>query len=521
VRLPMSKTGSSGDGSSSRPRKLLLLGCTGALFAAAAPSPAAEVLVTNASTHVWGQPLIAVNPKNPNNIVMAIMGIAFTKECRDKAAKDPKSPCADMEVIPMGNVKTRPIGMITNVPGFTMATAWASFDGGKTWARTAEVKEGGNVPVLPTKQYVGPILSDRHGVTAAPDGSFYIAWDATRFANVPYYSDFGGIPYSKSTDGGRTWSEPAMTGSTLDGGRLVTDLATGTIYTSSSGTPGPNPLSLGDPKVLITNDPPTGMDRHIVFTRNSGVTWSKPIIIGGGNESLGAAHGLLATAFKTTGEQDYLNVGRSNANNNLCGNAPKPCTIFQVAKNGGAWTRSVMSIPISYGGQPAVVANPTKPGHFALMVSEKSGTELHVYRTQDSGKTWSKPTIVTDAPGKVPTGTWIEYGPTGVLGIAWKSRNAPPPGQAGGQGGGQGGQNRSPYNVMAAISRDGGATFSRPLKINGAESPPPPPDAGFSLSRDGGAYIALTSDNAYVAWSDWKTGEGKVMFNAVKIGDFR
>jgi photosystem II stability/assembly factor-like uncharacterized protein len=501
------------------------------LFAVAAFSgQAAEVNVTQDPSHVWGAPILAVNPKNPDDIVLSTIGIAFTKACAEKAKTDPKSPCADMEVIPMGmggrgGIHTRPVGMMTDVPGFVMVTAWASFDRGKTWRRTAEVKEGGNLPVFPPDLYRGPALSDANGLAAGPDGVFHLGWDATHFADVPYYTDFGGIPMSKSIDGGKTWSTPVRSGSSLDGGRMVADSNTGVIYTLSSGAPGPGPTSSLDPKVRVFRTTvPTGMDRHML-TSKDGVHWSEPHIIGGGGASGSAANGLFATAFRTTGSSDYLNVGRSNANNELCGSAATPCMIFQTTKDGGAtWDRHVMSVPSDYG-NPQVAADPAKAGHFALAFSVNGDAELDVYQTIDAGETWNAPTKLTAEAGKTISNVSMDYGPKGELGVVWKSRNAPPTPSAGapaaGQGGGFGGQNRSPFNVLVAVSKDGGTTFSRPLKMSSAESPAPPTDRQFALSRDGSASIVLTADEVLVAWPDWRTEDASIMFNAAKLSDFK
>jgi hypothetical protein len=488
--------------------------------------------VTQDPSHVWGAPILAVNPKNPDNIVLSTIGIAFTKACAEKAKTDPKSPCADMEVIPMGmgvTIHTRPVGMMTNVPGFVMVTAWASSDRGKTWNRTAEVKEGGNLPVFPPDHYKGPALSDANGLAAGPDGAFYLGWDATHFADVHYYTDFGGIPMSKSTDGGKTWSTPIRSGSSLDGGRLVADPNTGVIYTLSSGKPGPSPTSSLDPKVKLDRETvPSGMDRHML-TSKDGVKWSEPHVIGGGGGSGAAAHGLFATAFRTTGSSDYLNVGRSNANNELCGSAAAPCMIFQTTKDGGAtWDRHVMSVPSEYG-NPQLAADPAKAAHFAVAFSVNREAELDVYQTRDAGKTWSAATRLTAETGKTISNVSMAYGPKGELGLAWKSRNAlpappagaPAAGQGGAQGGGFGGQNRSPFNLLVAVSKDGGTTFSKPMNMSSAESPAAPTDRQFALSRDGGASIVVTTDEVLVAWPDWRTEDASIMFNAAKLNDFK
>jgi hypothetical protein len=235
---------------------------------------------------------------------------------------------------------------------------------------------------------------------------------------------------------------------------------------------------------------------------------------------MSAAHGILATAFKTNDSTDYLGAaGRSPVNTELCGNAPAPCTVFQTTKDAGAtWTRQVLPIPNTYSAQPVIAADPTKPGTFAIAVVLNSDREIHVYRTQDSGKTWGKPAIVTGETGKAHYQPTLAYGPTGALGLAWRSRSAPAA-QAS-PGAGQGGQIRAPFSVFAAVSRDG-ARFSRPMKLSSAESPAPPTDRPFALSRDSGTPIALGKEDVFVAWPDWRAGEASVMFSAQRFDAFK
>lgn len=528
------------------------------LSVAALSVTAAEINVTDEPTHVWGGPHLAVNPKNPNNIVLTAIGNGMTKSCA-ATATDPRSPCAPFRLAngpSFGGTQAPPVGMITDVPGFVMVAAWASFDGGKTWKETAQVKQGGSVPVFPPDKYQGPAEADTDGLAVTNSGTFYMAWDAVCFSDVPLYATFGAIPVTHSSDGGRTWSTPIRTGSSPDGGQLLYDPAMGVLYTFSSGRPGPGPMTLGDPNVRISKDNPHhGMSRHFLISTD-GMHWSEPHITGGGGGGMAVSHGLLATAFKTTagtapnatalrgtnglptGTQNYLASGRSPPNDELCGDAPKPCTIFETTEDGGVtWTRHVASVPNDYGGQPLMAAAPLKMGYFTMAFTTNHAAELDLYRTEDAGQTWNGPTKIAAEPGKVFANTELIYGSNGDLGIAWRSRNAPPAGaQGGGPGGGGGGgfgQNRGPSDIFAVLSRDGGATFSQPVKINSEELVASASDMTadacavcvksrqFALSRDGGVAMVLTPEEAYFAWPDWRTGEGAIFFKAVKFSAFK
>jgi hypothetical protein len=108
----------------------------------------------------------------------------------------------------------------------------------------------------------------------------------------------------------------------------------------------------------------------------------------------------------------------------------------------------------------------------------------------------------------------MAYSPTGVLGLMWKTRDQaptvaptarnPPPSPA-------------PYDVWAAISRDGGATFSEPLKVSSAPSPGPKPGI---FATDALSSMALGPQEAFVTWGDWRTGELSSFFSAIKLQAF-
>ena len=60
-------------------------------------------------------------------------------------------------------------------------------------------------------------------------------------------------------------------------------------------------------------------------------------------------------------------------------------------------------------------------------------------------------------------------------------------------------------NVFAAVSRNNGKTFSAPVKLNSALSPPPDP---AQLAEDDVSWVAVTSQYVYGAWGDWRATSG-------------
>src|SRR5439155_2890615 len=107
-------------------------------------------------------------------------------------------------------------------------------------------------------------------------------------------------------------------------------------------------------------------------------------------------YGVFATAFKTAGEQNMF----AAPNNELCGSAAKPCTIFQTTTDGGAsWTRHVIPVAGDYApspGAPLVAADPSRKGHFAVAVPMSQSGGFRVYQTRDSGSSWQGPVMATE-----------------------------------------------------------------------------------------------------------------------------
>jgi hypothetical protein len=431
-----------------------------------------EVDVTNDLTYRWGEPQIAVNQKNPNNLIYYVLRDRFSFECVNSGATD----CNDL----------------FGVPGKIVNTLYVSFDRGKTWQ---ERDVPSQVPGKDPLEWQGDPMA-----AATADGTFYIAWDAIHLDATPPLGShiYGCIAASKSTDGGLTWSTPVCTGTPVDRPWLDTDLSTGRIYEVSSGFQGP--LSGGVQGAAQG----TINDRWIVASQD-GVSWG-PLHRLGGNQFSGAtasrisaANGVLSATFRSTS---------SSACTFFVGGSA-PCTVFQTSTDDGAtWARHRIPVPDDSTGQVMLAADPTTSGHFSIAVLNSTASVFLAYQTTDSGATWTGPTSVTDSgPAFVKQRPWMAYSPDGVLGMMWRANQAA-------------GQN-TPYLVWAAISDDGGATFYPPLQISTVTSPGP--DAGYT-AEDDFSFTALSHQDAFVGWADWRgspdSGDRAGFFSAVKLQAF-
>ena len=95
----------------------------------------------------------------------------------------------------------------------------------------------------------------------------------------------------------------------------------------------------------------------------------------------------------------------------------------------------------------------------AFPVSKNIPQEVQVFTTGDSGSTWSTPTTLgNESAQHITNRPWISYGPTGVLAALW--RNAYPPYNA------QSFLVPGTQNVFAAVARNNGSTFSAPVQLD-------------------------------------------------------
>jgi hypothetical protein len=441
-----------------------------------------EVNVTNDLTYRWGEPQIAVNQKNPNNLVYFVLRDRFSFECVNAG----NTNCNDL----------------FGVPGKIVNTLYVSFDRGKTWTQR---DFPGQVPGKDPLEWMGDPMA-----ASTADGTFYIAWDAIHLDATPPLGShiYGCIAASKSTDGGLTWSVPVCTGTPVDRPWLDTDLSTGRLYEVSSGFLGP--LSGG----VAGATQGTISDRWVVASQD-GVHWTPLQRLGGSlgvsqfsganSSRISAANGVLAATFRSTDNQACAFFVGGSA----------PCTVFQTSTNDGAtWSRhrvqvNQVPIPSNSTGQVMLAADPTTKGHFTVAVLNGTSSRFLVYQTRDSGTTWSGPTEVFDSgPAFVKQRPWMAYSPDGVLGMMWRAN--------------QSAGTNTPYLVWAAISDDGGATFYPPMQISTVVSPGP--DQGYT-AEDDFSFVALSHQDAFIGWADWRgapdSGDRAGFFSAVKLQAFR
>jgi hypothetical protein len=458
-----------------------------------------EYLLIGNAVRGAGEPVIAINPKNPNEIIVGAMANQHYVEGAPLGVGQER-------ISIQARVKYR------NTPGTSISTYAISHDRGRTWTLFDD----------PFRDYFKMNGTADAFVGIGADGTLFIG--AMNFfpQNAPPLMLelekepdpgllYGATDIASSTDGGRTWSLPAhvmgqatpaeeyapgvkphFRGKTpYDRPFLVTDQSSGTIYVPGNG-------SGGDP-----------VHRETFFrvSKDNGKTWGyiysydSPEYPQGGSASRpSAANGTLALAYSA--QSVPPNSGRSKC----------PCLVFETSRDEGkTFERSVVTdnLPVVRGfngmGSPAVAADPSHAGRFAVMTQMDGDRKMQVSFTEDYGKTWSEPKESGIVPGTTISKPDMAFSPNGDLALMWLAVN--PDGT---------------YTVWSSALRSGRSAFGKPIQISHSASPSRAmiKYRGNNWDGDDLSSLAVDSDYVHVVWADGRAGFLGAWYARVPLGAY-
>jgi hypothetical protein len=433
-----------------------------------------------------GEPSLAVNPADPNNIIIGITASTQTN-------RNPE----------------RTLPMVTSIPFNLLCGVAVSFDRGRTW-RVSELHIPiGPIPTTKTPMPEGAVCFDT-SVAAGPDGTLY----GTSVVSSPY--NYGGARagHSKdreimglwrSDDKGRTWTLHEGMGEGAGKPWIAVDQSTGTLYLVNSGA-----------NLAVSRD------RGTSFTQ-----LKKAFAVPGAQAAGVASYGIMLSAAR--GEVAVVHIVDHFPKAQAC-----PCAVFSISEDQGKTFRHHL-VPTPDGiGQmqtaPAlpwvtVAGDPTRKGRFAVALDNKAQTEMQVWITQDSGASWTGPVRLGREPaGTVVNRIWLDYSPRGVLAAMWRvsytretsfrpNQFTQPalrfidsfPG---------------PQDVFAAIASGGDTNFTAALKVNAQRSPEYPMTTPWSAGDDYSA-LAVDREAAHVSWGDYRDGDRSVWYAQVPLTAFK
>ncbi len=448
-----------------------------------------QYLVLGNATRGSGEPMVAVDPTNSRNIIVVGMG--------------------SLQILPgyHAPVTAGMTEMYWKVPFSTITWLGVTNDGGTRWT----VKR---LPILSGKFERCP--DPFAGVTK--DGVF-IAGCEPRESTPPYLGESADVV---SSDHGKTWSaradgvnsfnhapyprfapglKPRMGGnSPWDRPFLSFDDQTGIVYLTDSGGQTAAPAGSGAK---------WRQESYVTASHDDGRSWGTiyadddPQWPQLARASLAAGHGKLAEVYVAS------SVPRSQ-------HAHCPCEVFGISSNGGrSFERHVLhnvhvwnapGVFLPGGSVGNLTADPTVAGRYSVL-RYLAGPLPHyeVSTSDDYGRTWSKFVSVGSAAGASwLVKPWLEYSRFGVLGLEWRAIYP----------------NYS-YDVWAAISRNGGRTFSPPLRISSARSP------GTNYYRNDGNFgddvqdFSMSRNHMFVVWSDFRSGFLATWIGRVSLSAFQ
>jgi hypothetical protein len=422
-------------------------------------STLAQNINTNISNGVTfdGEPYLAINPANPQNLVAAWMGLKLSNGSFKIA------------------IKTR-----------------ASFDGGNTWSTT----------------YALPHMGSQYG---SADPSLVFDKNGLLYACYIDYKkspDSGGIYIARSVDGGLNWDTPSKAYDMYDDGSkkpidrpwLVIDNST----TANFGT------------LYITSKPPQWVAppnrNYFKASSDSGHTWTAIKNIDGGTHLIGNAIAQpMATPAVTTGGKFCAAYPSYVASQNLL-----PAIYLAQSRDKGQTFdySTILTTPpaandSNYKNGYLLIANPADSNQlvFVSPAATNGDADIMALHSNDGGQTWSSTVRVNDdaiANGKGQDMVWAAYNEQGTLVVTWRDRRDASPNGFWNAG----------YDFYYATSTDNGQTFSANQKLSSQF-------IAFDslLTSDGNDFMSCVylADTLYSVWGDTRTGKLNVYFTKTVV----
>lgn len=348
---------------------------------------------------------------------------------------------------------------------------YASFDGGATWT-------GGFIPGIPSVYGVDPVVAH------CADGS--VVYLCLGFGG-PY-----GIYVSRSTDGGRTWSDPSIVEERLDSTQYPDK-----PWIDCDRTQGRFSNRIYVAWAEIHNE---ATSIQWSYSRNSGGTWSAPDFLA--DEAQGQAVALAVGADGTVhatwwaGTEMPLSIlydrstdgGRSFGTDRFVG------TIDEIPNlNYSRPSFPLMTVDRSNGPHSGniYVVFPER-----VVYGNDEEADVFLIRSTDGGTTWSPKLRVNDDPLHNGADQYFPFPAVdskGRLVVSFYDKRRFI-GQA-------------LYDVWAAVSRDGGATFDTNILVSST------PSLGTRRNFIGHYQaLAATADHLYPLWTDLRGIEGSDLY---------
>ena len=399
-----------------------------------------------------GEPYLAVNPVNNQNLVTAWMGLKFSNGLFRIA------------------IKTR-----------------ASFNGGNTWSTANTLPHFGNA-------------YGSADVSMAFDQNGYLYLSYIDYKQNP---DSGGIYVARSSDGGLNWDTPSKAFDMYDIANkrpidrpwLVIDKSAtanaGTLYITTKPAPW----------IAPPNRP------YYKVSADSGHTWSSIGFIDGAGYLTGNAIAAPMAAPATTANGKFCAIYPSYvaAQNVL------PCYYLAKSNNQGqsfnynlVFTTIPAAVDTNFKNAYLLIAHPNDANKlfFALPTYQNGDADIIAINSLDEGQTWNSPVRVNDdaiSNGKAQDMVWAAYNQLGSIATVWRDR----------RNDNANGFWNVGYDFYYALSDDNGQTFSANQKMSSQFIP-----FDSIIAENGNDFLSAvySGDTLYTVWGDTRSGSLNIWF---------
>lgn len=398
-----------------------------------------------------GEPYLAINPVNPQNIVVAWMA-------------------ADLSTGFIVAIKTK-----------------VSFDGGTSW--------GNQVihPHMGTKWTSADV-----SIQFRRNGTLYI-----NYIDSHQNPDSGGVFISHSLNGGITWSSPTESFNIMTDDPTKIPLDRPWLSVDNSST-------VNDGIFYVTTKPapwiPAPNRPYLKSSADSGLVWSPWRYVDTLNYLVG--NNIQAPmATPATSADGALCIAYPSY---LFSQSPYGKILFAKSYNRGS-TFTHNDLLVNF---PAVAdtnyklgytleANPGDANQLAYAFVGKfyGDPDIFVTASNNGGTTWSTPVRVNDdslANGVGQDLVWISYQKNGDMLVTWRDRRN-----------GTGTGFFQPSDIYCSVSKDNGASFLPNIRLSSVTAP-----FDSVLIKNGNDFMscALVSDTVYAAWSDVRNTKLNIYF---------
>ncbi|MEI8204199.1 MAG: exo-alpha-sialidase [Bacteroidota bacterium] len=419
----------------------------------------AQPVNTNISNGVIfdGEPYVAVNPTNPQNLVAAWMGIKLI------SGQFPVS------------IRTR-----------------ASFDGGNTWSTAIMMPHFGS-----------GFGSADPSMAFDKNGLLYVCYIDYRQS-----PDSGGVYVARSHDGGLTWDSPSKAFDAYDvAAKRPIDRPW--LVVDNSNTPNFGTL-------YITTKPapwiPTPNRNYYKVSLDSGHTWSTISNVDGGTHLVGSAIAAPMATPATTVSGKFCAVYPSYVGSQNV----YPAYYLATSADKGqtfSYTTVYSALPgandTNYKNGYQLITHPTDSNKMVFLSPDalNGDDDIMAYSSTNGGQTWATPVRVNDdtvGNGKGQDMVWGAYNEQGNIIVTWRDRRS-----ASANGFWNAG-----YDFYYAISTNNGQTFSANQKLSSQF-------VAFDtlIVQNGNDFMSCVyrADTLYAVWGDTRNSKMNIYFTKVIV----